>query len=77
MITKEELSDKYDNDDAKVLETKYDGTCILWHVKGHDTQYVELSDGSIITQDEDNENDPIFPYDQYDYRESCKKWDED
>lgn len=72
MINKEYLIDKYDNDEAQALESKYDGTCVLWHIQGHDTQYVELCDGSIITQDEDNEKDPIFPYDKYDYREFCK-----
>ena len=77
MINKEYIINKYDNDQAQVLEQKFDNTCRLWYVQGHDMQYVELCDGSIITQSEDNEKEPIFPYDQYDYRDYAKDLNSD
>ena len=71
---KEYISNKYINDKATLLFYKFGGRCLLWHIDGHDVQYVQLPDGTVITQDEDNERVPIFSYDLWDYRESCKNY---
>lgn len=68
----EYIDKKYANAEANVFKSKFGGRCLLWYVQGHDTLYVQLPDGSVITQDEDNETAPIFPYAAYDYRESVK-----
>jgi len=72
IINKEYITEKYDNAEFNLLESKFGGRCLLLYVQGHDMQYVQFCDGSVITQDKDNETVPIFPYCIYDYRQSAK-----
>jgi hypothetical protein len=52
--TKEEL-----DENGVLIDTKYEGTCQLWSM-GHD-YWVVLSDNTVISLDEDNKENPIFP----------------
>jgi len=49
--------------EADVIDTAYDGTCLLVKVKNISQNYVVLSDNTVITQFEDNTiGEPIFPW---------------
>lgn len=42
------------------LSIALEGTCTLYRYDG--IEYVVLSDNTVITREEDNEDNPIFPY---------------
>ena len=48
------------NDDATLLESALQGTCLLFELDGQ--EFVVLQDNTVITRDDDNISDPIFPY---------------
>jgi hypothetical protein len=43
-----------------LVDTDLEGTCQLWRY--NDVEYVVLQDNTVITREEDNFCDPIFPY---------------
>jgi len=48
---------------AEIIDTAYDGTCLLFNAENYSQNYVVLCDNSVITQTEDNTlGEPIFPY---------------
>jgi len=62
-MTYEKLQQLEELKKAEVIETKYEGTCQLWEVVGHEDKYVVLVDNSVMTQREDNDSDEvIFPF---------------
>jgi len=44
---------------GKKLESAFNGTCFLYELNG--VKYVVLQDNSVITQEEDNQMNPVFP----------------
>jgi hypothetical protein len=50
------------NGKFKLLETANEGTCQLWRNTRTGIEYVVLCDNSVITREEDNDTDAIFPH---------------
>ena len=44
---------------GKLIDTTLEGTSQLWELDN--IEYVVLCDNTVITREEDNQNDPVFP----------------
>ncbi|MCP4651542.1 MAG: hypothetical protein GY853_15880 [PVC group bacterium] len=59
-MTYDELQELEKQEKAWLIETTCHGCVQLW--QHDDNEYVVLSDNTVITRQEDNEETPFFPY---------------